>query len=251
MFYQFSHPDSPDYCRVERGENFSFPPHLHACFEFVYLKSGCMQVTVDGAKYTLQAGDALFLFPHQIHSMESTESEHMLCIFSPQLVHAFAKKTAGLCPKENTFAVSPAVAAAVEATEDGSLFAQKGALYTLCDQFDRTAAYTSRARQHEGLLYKIFSFVETEFAADCSLGALAEATGYDYAYLSRRFRQAVGISFNTYVSHYRLSHACYLLENTNQSVLQCAVDSGYSSLRSFNRCFKAQFGVTPTEYRKT
>jgi len=80
-------------------------------------------VTVDGAKYTLQAGDALFLFPHQIHSMESTESEHMLCIFSPQLVHAFAKKTAGLCPKENTFAVSPAVAAAVEATEDGSLFA--------------------------------------------------------------------------------------------------------------------------------
>ncbi len=29
------------------------------------------------------------------------------------------------------------------------------------------------------------------------------------------------------------------------------VDSGYTSLRSFNRCFKAQFGVTPTEYRKT
>ena len=209
-----------------------------------------MQVTVDGCEYLLQAGDSLLLFPHQIHALTSTKSEHVLCIFSPQLVHAFAKKAAGLCPHDNTFVVPPAVADAVEAAEQGSLLAQKGALYTLCDLFDRTATYASRGRQHEGLLYKIFSFVETAFAADCSLGALAQATGYDYAYLSRRFRQAVGISFNTYVSHYRLSHACYLLENTDQSVLQCAVESGYTSLRSFNRCFKAQFGVPPREYRK-
>ncbi len=251
MFYQFSHPDSPDYFRVERGKNFSFPPHLHACFEFLYVKAGCMRVTADGREYALRAGDALLLFPHQIHALESEESEHVLCIFSPQLVHAFAKKTAGFSPRDNSFAVKTAIVAALDEAEGGSLFAKKGALYALCDAFDRTAVYVPRAKRHEGLLYKIFSFVETEFAADCSLRALAAATGYDYAYLSRRFRQAVGISFNTYVSHYRLSHACYLLENTDQSVLQCAVDSGYTSLRNFNRCFKAQFGTTPREYRKT
>jgi len=46
-----------------------------------------------------------------------------------------------------------------------------------------------------------------------------------------------------------LSHACYLLKNTAQSVLQCALDSGYTSLRSFNRNFKAQFGISPSQYR--
>lgn len=251
MFYEFHHAASPDYWQVERDRDFSFPPHLHACFELLYIRSGAMQVTVDGRIYPLRAGDALLLFPHQIHALEATESEHVLCIFSPQLVHTFARKTAGFRPTDNRMAVSAADIAALEAADTASLLIKKGVLYTLCGRFDEAATYLSHSTESDTLLHKIFAFVETSFAADCSLGALAETLGYNYEYLSRAFRRAVGIPFNTYVSHYRLSHACYLLRNTSQSVLQCALDSGYSSLRSFNRQFKEQFGVTPMEYRTT
>ena len=58
----------------------------------------------------------------------------------------------------------------------------------------------------------------------------------------------VGISFNTYITHYRLSYACYLMENTEQTILQCAYNSGFTSLRNFNRCFKDHLKITPTQY---
>ena len=105
--------------------------------------------------------------------------------------------------------------------------------------------------ENEKLLYKIFSFVETNFINDCSLSSLSKETGYDYAYLSRYFKRATGLSFNSYATHFRLSHACYLMENTTQTILQCAYNSGFSSLRNFNRCFKEYLGITPTQYLKT
>lgn len=250
VFYQFAHPAGPDYWRVETGENFSFPPHLHACFELLTVQAGEMTVTVDGREYPLSAGESLLLFPHQIHALDSENSRHTLCIFSPQLVHAFTKHTAGLLPRNNRCDLPPDTATALQAADSGSLIVKKGVLYTLCGRFDDTAEYTPRSQAGDTLLHKIFAFVETAFAEDCSLGALAAATGYDYAYLSRTFRRLVGISFNTYVNHYRLSHACYLLKNTDKSVLQCALDSGFTTLRSFNRNFKEQFGISPSAYRK-
>ena len=92
--------------------------------------------------------------------------------------------------------------------------------------------------------------MEESFGGDCSLKKLAEKTGYDYAYLSRIFRKIVGISYNSYVNHCRLNHACYLMVNTDFPIIQCALESGYESVRSFNRNFKAYLGITPTEYRE-
>ena len=133
---------------------------------------------------------------------------------------------------------------------DSSVIEKKGVLYSLCGQFDKNAAYIPRQSDNQKLLHKIFSFVEREFKGDCTLKKLAETTAYEYSYLSRTFRKTVGISFNTYVNHYRLSHACYLMENSDASILQCSLDSGYTSLRSFNRNFKEHFGITPAEFRK-
>ena len=58
-----------------------------------------------------------------------------------------------------------------------------------------------------------------------------------------------GISFNSYKNRYRINNACYLLSNSNYSILQCALESGYQSVRSFNRNFKNILGITPAEYR--
>ena len=85
MFYQFNHLGSPDYVKIESGNDFNFPPHLHQCFEIIIIKSGEMKITVNSNKYILKENDALLIFPNQIHSLESENSEHILCIFSPQI----------------------------------------------------------------------------------------------------------------------------------------------------------------------
>lgn len=252
MFYEFKHLGSPDYLKVEKGDDFSFPPHLHQCFEAITVISGVMEVSVESTKYVLKKGEALLIFPNQIHSLFSTDSRHVLCIFSPKLVQAYATSVAGKIPYNNKFYLDEYLVNELEGlTLDSSTTEKKGVLYSLCSKFDKSAEYKIRQTDNEKLLLRIFSFVEKEFDADCSLTHLCDSIGYDYSYVSRFFKKAVGISFNTYVNYYRLSHACYLIENSNAPILQCAMESGYTSLRSFNRNFKAYFNVTPAEYRKS
>ena len=87
MFYELKHLGSPHYLKVEKGENFSFPMHLHQCFEVIVVLSGEMKITVDGIEYILKSREALLIFPNQIHSLESTQSQHVLCIFSFFLIN--------------------------------------------------------------------------------------------------------------------------------------------------------------------
>ena len=82
MFYELKHLGSPHYLKVEKGENFSFPMHLHQCFEVIVVLSGEMQIAVDNKSYRLKEREALLIFPNQIHSLQSTQSNHVLCIFS-------------------------------------------------------------------------------------------------------------------------------------------------------------------------
>ena len=39
-------------------------------------------------------------------------------------------------------------------------------------------------------------------------------------------------------------------EKARQQILRISMDSGFASLATFNRVFRALEGVTPTEYRK-
>ncbi|MBS7262352.1 MAG: AraC family transcriptional regulator [Eubacteriales bacterium] len=252
MFYETRHLGSPDYLRKETGVDFSFPAHLHGCFEIVAVRSGQMTVTVDGKAGTLRAGDALMIFPNQIHSLSSEKSEHVLCIFSPDLVSAYATKVSGKVPESAVFRPEPSLLTAMSALVPSSpVEVKKGVLYLLCAAFDAQAVYAERAAVNEKPLFGMFSFVEREYAENCTLRSAAAATGYDYSYLSRLFKRIVGIPFNTYVAIFRLSRACYLLENTDYPVLQCALESGYASVRSFNRHFQAHYGMTPVQYRRS
>lgn len=249
MFYEFKHLGSPDYLKIERGNDFNFPAHLHQCFELIVLQSGEMTVTVDQKTFILKEKEALLTFPNQIHALESTKSTHLLCIFSPRLVQAYFSKVADKLPQNNKFKPDEYLIRTLESLDlSSSSVEKKGVLYSLCGQFDKTASYEKNQFKNETLLYKIFSFVEEYFGGDCSLSNLSKETGYDYAYLSRYFKKATGISFNSYVTRFRLSHACYLMENTAQTILQCAYNSGFSSLRNFNRCFKEYLQTTPTQY---
>ena len=252
MFYQYNHLGSPDYVKIEKGGNFSFPPHLHQCFEIIVLTSGEMEVSVDDKTFTLKKNDAVLVFPNQIHSLKSVKSQHVLCIFSPKIVQAYSTKLGGKTPKDNKFTPDPFFINALLQLENSSdSVLRKGVLYSLCAQFNVGREYFEKQADNQKLLHKIFSFVEENFTADCSLSELCENVGRDYSYLSRFFKKSIGISFNTYVTHFRLSHACYLMENTSLPIVQCAFESGFSSLRSFNRSFKEFIKLTPKEYRKS
>lgn len=249
MFYQINHPATSDYFRVERGEDFSFPSHMHGCFELVMSLRGEIEVIIDGSSYMLSRGEAVLIFPNQIHSLRSVENEHILLIFSPRLVGEYYKRIKGRVPVHNKFVPPMDTVESMLRAERGSIFCKKGFLYSLCDLYDCEAEYRSAIKDEE-LLTKVFLFIEHNYMGECSLEALSRAIGYNYSYLSRAFKAAIGLSFKEYVNIYRLDHACMLLTSTDTKIIECALESGFRTVNSFNRNFKERYGISPNEYRK-
>ncbi len=250
MFYQFEHFGKAEHFCRESGENFSFPTHMHNSFELIVITDGCMDITVGTEKYTVNKNEAVLIFPHQLHSLNSLHSKHILYIFSPDIIKAFSSKVLQKTPVSNKFVIDEHLLALLyPMDENSSTVEKKGVLYCVCAEFDKTNGYVDKASDKNNLLYRIFEFIETEYNKECVLRRLSDSLSYDYSYLSRYFKRNVGISFNDYVNHFRISKACELLSNTDNTVLQCAMECGYSSLRSFNRNFKEIVSVSPTEYK--
>ena len=250
MFYQFQHSGVSEYFCKEYGKNFSFPAHLHQSFEFITISEGEMQITVENKQYTLKKDEALLIFPHQLHTLNGGTSSHMLCIFSPEIVKSFAVKTAKSIPVSNKFKPNRYVTDAINHLQDtDSLLKKKAILYAICAEFDAFATYQKKPDDDKNLLSKIFNFVENNYNKNCSLEQLSKETAFSYAYLSRYFKERTAMSFNEYVNRHRIKNACYILHNSDCTILQCALDCGYTSLRSFNRNFKWITNCTPKEYR--
>lgn len=57
-------------------------------------------------------------------------------------------------------------------------------------------------------------------------------------------------NFSQFLNHYRLKDACSQLRNTSLPISTIALEVGFGSLSVFNKSFKRQYGITPTEYRQ-
>lgn len=87
-----------------------------------------------------------------------------------------------------------------------------------------------------------------------TIGSLAQRLGMPEYRLRRLINQALGYrNFNSFLNHYRIEEVKAALVDPAQAavpILTMALDAGFSSLGPFNRAFKAETGLTPSEYRQ-
>jgi AraC-like DNA-binding protein len=87
-----------------------------------------------------------------------------------------------------------------------------------------------------------------------TIAQLAERLGMPEYRLRRLINQALGYrNFNSFLNVYRIADAKAALADPTQAevpVLTIALDAGFSSLGPFNRAFKAETGMTPSEFRR-
>lgn len=94
-------------------------------------------------------------------------------------------------------------------------------------------------------------YVESNYSdRDLSLDQVAEHTGISPAYLSRLFKEEMGVSFVDYVRDIRLSNCKYLLATTEIPITDIGFQAGFNSMQSYYRVFKKQTGLSPGSYRQ-
>lgn len=83
-----------------------------------------------------------------------------------------------------------------------------------------------------------------------TLCSLSRCLGYSEYYVTRKFREISGLQFRDYLRLRRLAFALWEVRDSDRSLLEIAVDYGFSSHEAFTRAFKAVYGVTPSQYRR-
>ena len=251
MIYEFSNFGTIQDFFTKSGENLSFYEHMHNSFELFLVLDGETNVTIDNNNYILHSGEAVLIFPHQPHSFLSEKSKHTYWLFSQELIKAFSTQVHFKIPTSNKFTPSrKAIEMLFSTNESDSTLKKKGVLYYLISEFDKEASYIEKNKIDADFLDNALEFIENNYSGDCTLSNAAISLGYSYSYISRHFQKSFGISFNSFVNQFRISKACYLLKNTDLSVLECSMECGYSSIYSFMRNFKSICNVTPSEYRE-
>src|SRR5215831_9906938 len=89
------------------------------------------------------------------------------------------------------------------------------------------------------------------FSCDLSLQTLANESGYSRVHFVRMFRAATGYSPHNYLLNLKLERAQELLKQPSMSLIDIALDCGFSSHSHMSRLFHKIVGVTPSAYRRS
>ncbi|WP_227872363.1 response regulator transcription factor [Paenibacillus albus] len=96
----------------------------------------------------------------------------------------------------------------------------------------------------------IVAIIESEYSSDLSLEALAERVYLSPSYLSHLFKKQLGVSFNKYLTVYRMERTKELLLTTNRKIIDIGLEVGYSNFPYFSSLFKNYYGKTPSQFRE-
>ena len=99
-------------------------------------------------------------------------------------------------------------------------------------------------------LREILHYCKQNYQTDISIEKMSKDLRISKSYISHAFSNKVKMSFRTYINLLRLYEAVNLLENTSKNITEIASEAGFESIRTFNRAFKAQYGISPAQYRK-
>ena len=95
---------------------------------------------------------------------------------------------------------------------------------------------------------QLLFFINENFTLDISLKTLSQTFGYSESYISRFFKENFNIGFIQYLNILRLKKALLLMSENKHNITYCALESGFTSMRTFYRVFYNEFGCTPKRY---
>ena len=97
----------------------------------------------------------------------------------------------------------------------------------------------------------LIDYLQRNISQPLNLNTLAESVAMSRRTLTLHFMKATGMSVASWITAERLRRSQLLLESSNLPIEAVAEQVGYLSAVTLRQQFKARFGVSPAEWRKT
>ncbi|WP_147535459.1 response regulator transcription factor [Bacillus marasmi] len=113
-------------------------------------------------------------------------------------------------------------------------------------------AYTSYYDQVEpDAMNQIKQYILEHSHKDISLETLGKQVGLSPIYISKLFKEKLGVNYIDFLTECRIEKAKKLMSNPDKSLKEISFEVGYNEPNYFSKVFKKSCGLSPNEYRKT
>ena len=99
-------------------------------------------------------------------------------------------------------------------------------------------------------IVNILHYINEHFSEKITVNDIAAHIGVHPQYFSSFFSKSFHTSFVDYLTTYRVNNSLARLLYTDDSILNIALDNGFSNHKTYSAAFKKIYNITPTEYRK-
>jgi len=207
----------------------------HGRYVLLMALEGEGKLGVESEVWPVKIGQALVLFPHQVHYYVEL-AETFCWLFVSFLSRKFHSLMENFLARYHTGdALSSSVALAAVLQDLG-----KGVQSQL----------PTESVEGNSIVARVKRYVMGNLEGGLSNPELAEEMRVSESYLRAMFRDETGVSMAHFVRSARLVRASHLLDETDLSMAETAERCGFQSVTSFTRAFRRTYHMTPSNYRK-
>lgn len=253
-FREFADFNIIQYGHEDCSKGYSIGNFVRNNYLIHYVHKGSGTYRVRGQEYNLKAHDVFLIYPDEITYYIASEDdpwEYSWVEFSGTAVASLLSATGFTADRPVMYSVKKAeehiyTLSQSESTNPydivGLLYRFLGALVvdkpkngSMADEYVKAAV----------------SYIHTfYYIANINVEEISAYVGIDRSYLYRLFKEKMGMSPKKYIMEYKLKTAAKLLKETNLSVGQVALSTGFDDQLYFSTAFRNYYGVAPTKYRK-
>ena len=252
----------------------NYPIHWHTALEIIMPVHGEYTVIIDGTPHTFYEGDIWITPPGTLHELIAPPlGERLIMLFDysmicnvnamDSLLHTllpYTLITQKEYPDLNT-RLQFYLSEVIREYDNPTPFTE-ACVYSLMIRFFVTLGRSNfsasakfpgitRNKQHEYVekFMMVCNYITDHCTENITIDQLADLAGFSKFHFARLFKQFSNMSCYEYLTQKRIAHAERLLIEPNLSITEVAMRSGFNSLSTFNRIFKAAKNCTPSEYK--
>jgi AraC-like DNA-binding protein len=243
--------------------------HWHDFHKLVYIADGSGIHLMNGVPYAISPGIGFLLAPSDFHAWLPGREGCVLynILFSPRILSPYlgsalfdaASLGRGALVARDMAPLETIMQAMVRESDqisrpDAQLSLSCLLQHVLVEFIRRADAAKSLGSTavtglHEGVRWAL-AYMEQHYRDPLTLKHVADEARLSPNYFSQLFHEFVGVTFQEHLQVLRARFAGSLLRATEMSITDICHASGFRALSHFERAFKAQYGMSPREWRR-
>ncbi len=259
-------------CAIMHEE--TFMNHCHSELEVIKVCQGTQKITIENEELTLFAGDIWVIPPFINHSIAGGSDDRMriAMLIEPGLLGIWDGKNRIFLDVDMILEHIDGDSSHWEKDIRDEMneiieniyeeYTSRKELWQLSikTQMDRFLVLAKRRlpkktqtgtiNRQMAKLKAILSYIALNYCEELSLEACAKEVGFNPTYLSRYFKKYMNITYQDYIKNLRLDKAKWLLRTEGFSITEICSECGFHDIRTFNKLFKKETGLSPTSFRK-